>query len=606
MRQTLAETKPSWILATPHGRTLQRKCACGSAVQEAGSCTICAHRRSLQRKLALGDSQDAFEVEADQVAEQVVAGAVHRGIQGAPPRIQRLSAGSEASHAEVPASVALALGSSGDALPVPLRAEMERRIGYDLAHVRIHTNDVAQQSARDVDAHAYTVGRDIVFASDQFAPHTQRGQRLLAHELVHTIQQSAGQGPARLQRQSTARAPEPENRAMREGVPYEKWSEQVEGLYRRVGDPRAAAVARCRTQGGQACATLLTLREVDALHRAAQEASGDEQQAAARVREIMPAAGMMTPLVGPGQSPVGPPPPWITGGAGAAEAAAARTAAARALTTVAAEGVVAAEVGVGTAAAEGAVGTAVPTGAVVAGVAAIVAVVVVAGIQLWQLGRFQAALRQLGYTILEDPLAQAICHGCHSAPRSPAPLEPTLRLPPSTRFPDLEPEALRRFLEPQPDADPTPHPGPQERPDEERRRQRRPRAYPICWPFSLPPPMLPVFARVRGADRDEDDARQARMQADWRAFRDPSFDPRAFHVHHVQPLFLSGLDNLRVNGILWPARMHLRGHAALRNQPQMLRPRPPLLPLPADIYSHPAGTPYELAGFKVSSSDECV
>src|SRR5205085_1978944 len=61
--------------------------------------------------------------------------------------------------------------------------------GHDFSHVRVHTDERAADSAQSVNALAYTVGQHIVFTRGQFAPHSEAGQRLLAHELTHTIQQ---------------------------------------------------------------------------------------------------------------------------------------------------------------------------------------------------------------------------------------------------------------------------------------------------------------------------------------------------------------------------------------------------------------------------------
>lgn len=66
---------------------------------------------------------------------------------------------------------------------------MESRFGYDFNNVRIHTDERAARSARSINALAYTIGNDIVFGEDQYAPMTQEGQRLLAHELTHVVQQ---------------------------------------------------------------------------------------------------------------------------------------------------------------------------------------------------------------------------------------------------------------------------------------------------------------------------------------------------------------------------------------------------------------------------------
>ena len=71
---------------------------------------------------------------------------------------------------------------------------MESRFGHDFSTVRVHSDAAAEQSARDVNAHAYTVGHDIVFGAGQFGPGTREGQRLIAHELAHVVQQSGATG----------------------------------------------------------------------------------------------------------------------------------------------------------------------------------------------------------------------------------------------------------------------------------------------------------------------------------------------------------------------------------------------------------------------------
>ena len=66
---------------------------------------------------------------------------------------------------------------------------MESRFGHDFSGVRVHDDPVAAESARAVNARAYTVGEDIAFASGQYDPNSHSGSHLLAHELAHTIQQ---------------------------------------------------------------------------------------------------------------------------------------------------------------------------------------------------------------------------------------------------------------------------------------------------------------------------------------------------------------------------------------------------------------------------------
>ncbi|MGH9255750.1 MAG: DUF4157 domain-containing protein, partial [Vicinamibacterales bacterium] len=80
----------------------------------------------------------------------------------------------------------------GQPLPSSVRSFFEPRFGADLSQVRVHTDAAAQQSARDIDANAYTVGPNIVFGRGRFAPETEGGRRLLAHELTHTLQQTNG------------------------------------------------------------------------------------------------------------------------------------------------------------------------------------------------------------------------------------------------------------------------------------------------------------------------------------------------------------------------------------------------------------------------------
>jgi hypothetical protein len=73
---------------------------------------------------------------------------------------------------------------------------MESRFGRDLSQVRVHTDAKAAESARTLNALAYTVRNDIVFGADQYSPHERRGRGLIAHELGHVLQQSSLAHPA--------------------------------------------------------------------------------------------------------------------------------------------------------------------------------------------------------------------------------------------------------------------------------------------------------------------------------------------------------------------------------------------------------------------------
>jgi hypothetical protein len=102
--------------------------------------------------------------------------------------LQRLAVTPAASNA-APRIVHDVLRSPGQPLDTATRASLEPRFGHDFGRVRIHADATAAESARAADAHAYTVGSSIVFGAGRYAPGTESGRRLLAHELTHVIQQ---------------------------------------------------------------------------------------------------------------------------------------------------------------------------------------------------------------------------------------------------------------------------------------------------------------------------------------------------------------------------------------------------------------------------------
>ncbi|MGH8526330.1 MAG: DUF4157 domain-containing protein, partial [Gammaproteobacteria bacterium] len=161
-----------------------------------GECEECGKtkRFGLQTKLNINEPGDIYEREADRVADQVMATPAHSKVSSAPPRIQRFAGQSTGQADTVPASVDQALASPGRSLEPALRQDMEQRFGHDFSRVRVHSGAPAEQSARDVNAHAYTMGHDIVFGTGRFAPGMHEGRRLIAHELTHVVQQSGADG----------------------------------------------------------------------------------------------------------------------------------------------------------------------------------------------------------------------------------------------------------------------------------------------------------------------------------------------------------------------------------------------------------------------------
>jgi len=173
-----------------------------------------------QRKLNVSRPDDPYEQEANRIADQVTSvstsslqracdcgGACGQCGSGQSEdeglRVQPLRANPAGSiQTDAPPAVGEALRSSGRPLGDGTRSFMESQFGYDFGSVRVHTDAKAAASARSVNALAYTVGSDIILGAGAPAQETSAGQKLLAHELTHVVQQSGGSGPQQLQRWS--------------------------------------------------------------------------------------------------------------------------------------------------------------------------------------------------------------------------------------------------------------------------------------------------------------------------------------------------------------------------------------------------------------------
>lgn len=83
-----------------------------------------------------------------------------------------------------------AMSGGGQSLPDSARQFFEPRFGRDFSQVRVHTGSRAAESARALNARAYTRGRDVMFGAGEYSPDTPAGKRLLAHELTHVVQQN--------------------------------------------------------------------------------------------------------------------------------------------------------------------------------------------------------------------------------------------------------------------------------------------------------------------------------------------------------------------------------------------------------------------------------
>lgn len=150
------QSKPRQVASLATGTVLQRKCVCGGRPGLTGECAECSKKR-LQR------AARTTELETQNSG-------------GVPPIVHEV------------------LRSPGQPLDPATRAFFEPRFGHDFSQVRVHTDAKARESAHAVNALAYTSGRDVVFGAGQYAPYKAAGQRLLAHELTHVVQQSVGAG----------------------------------------------------------------------------------------------------------------------------------------------------------------------------------------------------------------------------------------------------------------------------------------------------------------------------------------------------------------------------------------------------------------------------
>ncbi|KAF5424621.1 MAG: protein of unknown function (DUF4157) [Candidatus Methanocomedens sp.] len=149
----------------------------------------------IQAKLRINKPGDVYEQEADRVAEQVM--------RMEEPGVQRQVGEEEETlqSKEIPSQIPEvtpnlearinAIRGGGQPLPESTRAFFEPRFGHDFSQVRVHMGANAAETARVLNARAFTLGQDVVFGAGQYAPEAGTGQRLIAHELAHVVQQGA-------------------------------------------------------------------------------------------------------------------------------------------------------------------------------------------------------------------------------------------------------------------------------------------------------------------------------------------------------------------------------------------------------------------------------
>ncbi len=175
-----------------------------------------ASPRIIQARLKIGQPNDEYEQEADQMAEAIVSkpssSEATADNQTQTLGIQRQGR-EETEEIEVHAKLTDNIGPQdtrrtienqidslsgrGQEMPDSVKSYFEPRFGQDFGSVRLHRDSRAAELAQSLNARAFTVGRDIVFGAGEYAPHSLEGKRLIAHELTHVLQQSDGRAVIR-------------------------------------------------------------------------------------------------------------------------------------------------------------------------------------------------------------------------------------------------------------------------------------------------------------------------------------------------------------------------------------------------------------------------
>ncbi len=206
-----------------------------------GSCSSCDRKQlngrdlvaalGAQSKLTVTPPNDSYEREADAISAQVTGPDLHPNVSPTPAisrYVQRQSEDRDEAEEDALQTARHRVGRSvqvddierdlarrrgrGAPLPGPVRARMEERFGFDFGSVRIHADAGADRLSRKLDSLAFTHGPDVFFSQGRYAPESEGGERLLAHELTHVVQQSGGS---------------------RGGEPIQRSSMETKGYYRR-------------------------------------------------------------------------------------------------------------------------------------------------------------------------------------------------------------------------------------------------------------------------------------------------------------------------------------------------------------------------------------
>lgn len=616
---------------------LRRACACGAHTPGGGSCTSCGREAPPARgRYIVAPSDDAAEAEARRIA-----GAIGSCPGAAQTAASQGAAKATSKPARAPISVDRALHGSWRPLPQGLRDDMGMRFGRDFSDVRVHDDEKAHRAARDIHAKAFANGNDIIFGKGNFAPSSDAGRALVAHELTHVAQSSAGQTSVRRDIDQAALdqcvaelggttgyrdggLPSPEeldayraecSRRQKDQRDAARTSHFISDIISSVADSPRYFVeffsgdlrSQIEANIGRIVAVTLALLAVQSFIVELSAAPTGVTQVMAAILEALVVAFLASTAAVELASVVQYAELWWMAARDAGGTASGIATASRAFVRMVwhITMLVMAVAGVRARFRPGGTTPIRPPSETPPRTPP--------GLRLIQGGNTRPVQIRGGRVVSSRPRAASGGRDGPVASRGGA--QPARSLAEPAEAPVAEPlleavpeSAVGPAATTGPSAPTTP--GVQPLPAAAAGlasppRRRDPTAYPLYWPSVFGPPALfdaPIvfFQRTPQAERDLDYGVQLRREL-WARHRhqDPDLFPPALHAHHIVPLFLGGMEGARGNIMFLPAQTHRNGHVQLQNQPQMQTPPPPLTPLPANILN-PAhlGIRYELVGFK--------
>ncbi len=149
-----------------------------------------AVQRLIQARLLVGPANDRYEQEAEAMASRVLSGAARGRPARSAGHLQRAGAGDGFEASPAIESRLSALKGHGAPLPTSLRSRLEDGLNANFQAVRVHADGESFRLNRALQAQAFTHGTDIYMGEGQYDPGSSQGQKLLAHELTHVVQQT--------------------------------------------------------------------------------------------------------------------------------------------------------------------------------------------------------------------------------------------------------------------------------------------------------------------------------------------------------------------------------------------------------------------------------